>query len=95
MKELQSQISLTQSLKADNALQASDYQTRLATLQTLQSQCREEAGELRLLLETKERELSRLLTSLKVAAAQIAALDGQSGTRSPSLVSQEVCLLTF
>ncbi len=52
-----------------------------------------------MLLDTKERDLSRLLTTLKVSAAQIAALDGMGGglggARPLSLVSEEVSLPTI
>ncbi len=90
MKELQDQITLTQSLKTDNASQVEDYHKRLAALQGLQTQCREEADELHTLLETKEGELSRMLTTLKVAAAQIAALDEKGGVTTHTAVSEEV-----
>lgn len=91
MKQLQTQIAQTQSLKADNVTQANDYQSRLRALQELQAQCSEKASELQSLLAAREAELSRTLTALKVAAAQIAALDGRDRARSPSALSQEVC----
>ncbi len=90
LTELQDQIALTQTLKADNASQAGDYQKRLAALQGLQTQCREEADELHSLLASREGELSRMITALKVAAAQIAALDGKGGATTPTAVSEEV-----
>ena len=94
VKELQTQIAETQALKTDSAAQVSNYQDQLSSLQTLHTQCRDEAEEMRALLESKEGELSRMLTVLQVAAAQIAALDGRDGAQSPAAVSEEVSWCT-
>ena len=73
-------------------MQASSYEQQLESLQSLYAQCQEEAGKVRAILEAKEAELSRMLTSLQVAAAQISALHSrdEEGPRSPGRVSEEV-----
>jgi len=49
----------------------SDHGEQLEALQRLHAQCQEEAEKLKAVLESKEEELSRMLTALQVAAAQV------------------------
>ncbi len=88
MQELQTQIAETQTLKSEGAACVSDYQSQLAAIQELHVSCKNEADEMRQLLESREGELSKMISSLQIAAAQIAALDGRE--RSPSEVDNEV-----
>ena len=90
--DLQTQISAAKQVQKETATHASSYEQQLESLQTLYSQCQEEAGKLRALLEAKEAELSHMLTSLQVAAAQISALHprDEEGAISPGKVNEEV-----
>ena len=69
--ELQAQVASARQERAEAEHHLSDHQVQLETLQRLHAQCQEEAEKLRAVLESKEEELSRMLTMLQVAAAQV------------------------
>ena len=69
--ELQAQVASAKQERAEAEHHLSDHQVQLETLQRLHAQCQEEAEKLRAVLESKEEELSRMLTMLQVAAAQV------------------------
>ena len=69
--ELQAQVASARQERAEAEHHMSDHQVQLETLQRLHAQCQEEAEKLRAVLESKEEELSRILTTLQVAAAQV------------------------
>lgn len=69
--ELQSQIDSAKMERDGVDATAADYKNQLQTLSQLHSQCEGEAGKLRRLLESKEAQLSKMLTALQIAAAQV------------------------
>ena len=69
--ELQAQVASARQERAEAEHHMSDHQVQLESLQRLHAQCQEEAEKLRAVLESKEEELSRMLTTLQVAAAQV------------------------
>ena len=69
--ELQSQIAATQKERKRAEQLTSTYDGQVKKLQELHCQCQEEAGKMKALLETKEAELSRMLTALQISAAQV------------------------
>lgn len=71
MSELQQQIVTTQQERKRAELLTSSYDGQVKKLKELHCQCQEEAGKLKALLETKEAELSRMLTALQISAAQV------------------------
>ena len=71
--ELQAQVASARQERAKAEHHMSDHQVQLETLQQLHAQCQEEAEKLRAVLESKEEELSRMLTTLQVASAQVCA----------------------
>lgn len=92
--DLQAQISEAKQVGGTTATRASDYEKQLSSLQALHDQCRADAESLHTLLDAKETELSRMMTTLQVAAAQISALNqpkGDDETRPLPCVSEEVC----
>ena len=68
---LQSEIAAFRSTKSEAEKEASDYRLQLEAIQASHAHCLEEAGQLKELLEAKESDLSRMLTSLHIAAAQV------------------------
>ena len=83
VSELQQQIATTQQERKRAEQLTSSYDGQVKKLKDLHCQCQEEAGKLKALLETKEAELSRMLTALQISAAQVCvcvcvcALNGQ------------------
>ena len=69
--ELQAQVASAKQEKEEVEHHVSDHGAQLEALQRLHAQCREEAEKLKAVLESKEEELSRMLTALQVASAQV------------------------
>ena len=91
LAELQAQLSSATLQKDEAEKQASSNGLKLESLRTLHSSCEEGANKMRELLEMKETELSRVLSALQVAAAQISALGRKEvESRSPSTITGEV-----
>ncbi len=89
--ELQTQISNARLQKAEAERHVSRGELELETLRSLHSACEDTASKMKGLLDSKEMDLSRVLSALQVAAAQISALGRKgAGSRSPSTVTGEV-----
>ena len=71
VSELQQQIAATQQERKRAEQLTSSYDGQVKKLKELHCHCQEEAGKLKALLETKEAELSRMLTALQISAAQV------------------------
>lgn len=74
VSELQQQIATTQQERKRAEQLTSSYDGQMKKLKELHCQCQEEAGKLKALLETKEAELSRMLTALQISAAQVSLI---------------------
>lgn len=74
VSELQQQIAATQQERKRAEQLTSSYDGQVKKLKELHCQCQEEAGKLKALLETKEAELSRMLTALQISAAQVSLI---------------------
>ena len=71
VSELQRQIAVAQQERKKAAQLSSSYDSQLSKLKEMHCQYQEEAGKLRVVLEAKEAELSRMLTALQVSSAQV------------------------
>ena len=76
VSELQQQIAATQQERKRAEQLTTSYDGQVKKLKELHCQCQEEAGKLKALLETKEAELSRMLTALHISAAQVGCVCG-------------------
>ncbi len=89
--ELQAQIANARLQKAEAEGHASHSELELEALRSLHAGCEDTATKMKSLLDIKETELSRVLSALQVAAAQISALGRKgAGSRSPDTVTGEV-----
>lgn len=94
--ELQAQISDIRLQKADVEGHASHSDLELESLRSLHASCAEAAMKMKGLLESKEKELSHVLSALQVASAQISALGRKgAGSRTPVTVTGEVGMLNL